>query len=176
MESRLTREPERGTAVPEAEGNAINQLRIVDTGSMGRLELPLELRALAVSAQEEIPLDPLEIAVDVFHRRDRLDAVNGGHVTLGCQSGALAAVQLLDVVVAVVESRGEMRGRATRLATAYGPIVDQDDSAAGAREKIGGCHSGYSRSNDADVRAQILGKRLELRNFGCVHPDGGRVT
>jgi hypothetical protein len=97
-------------------------------------------------------------------------------VTLGCQAGTFAAVQFLDVVVAVVESGSEMGGRATRLATANRAIVDQDDSAASAREKVSSRHSSYSRSDDADIRAQILGKRLELWNFSCIHPDGGRVT
>jgi hypothetical protein len=150
-------------------------LRIVDSGAMSRLELTLEVRALAVPAKKEKALHTLEVAIDVLHRRDSLDAMNRGHVTLSREPSAFLAVELLDVVVAVVERGGEMSGRATCLAAAYLPIVDQDDGAARTRKKIGRRHSGYSRSDDADIRAQILGEGPELRNFSCIHPDGGRV-
>jgi len=100
----------------------------------------------------------------------------GRHVTFGRDARSFLAVDPFDVVVAVVQRSCEMSGRTARLTTADLSIVDQYDRAASACEEIGSRHSRDSRSNYTDVRAQILGKRLELRNFGCAHPDGGRVT
>ncbi|SRR5258706_13053062 len=102
--------------------------------------------------------------------------MNGRHVTFGRQARSFLAVELLDVVIAVVQRGGEMSSGAAGLTSTDLSIVDQHDGTASTCEKIGRRHSRDSRSNDADVRAQILGKRLELRDFGCAHPDGGRVT
>jgi len=67
MKGCLAREAKRRTAVPEAEGNAIDQLGVVDSGAMRRLELSLELLSLAVAAEKEVAFDTLKIAIDVLH-------------------------------------------------------------------------------------------------------------
>jgi hypothetical protein len=143
---------------------------------MSGLELTLQLLALRLRVEKEIAFNPLEIAIDVFHRCDCLDAMYGGHVTFGCQPSAFLAMELCDVEIAVVESGSEMSGGTARLAAANLAIVDQHDGTSSAREKVGGGHAGDARSNNTDIRAQILVKRLELWNFGCAHPDGGRMT
>ena len=97
-------------------------------------------------------------------------------MTLGCQPGAFLTVHFLDVVVPIVERGGEMRGGPARLAASDWPVIDQHDGSSGAREQICGRHAGNPGTHDAHVRPQILGKRLKLRYFGSVHPDGGRVT
>ena len=120
--------------------------------------------------------DALEIAVDVFHRRNVFDSMYRRHVTLGCQPGTFLSVHDLDVVVAIIERGSEVSGRAASLTTADWPIINQDNGAASAREQICRGHAGDSGSDHTDIRAQILRKRLKLRDFGGVHPDGGRVT
>ena len=102
--------------------------------------------------------------------------MNCGHVTFCGQPRAFLAVKLLNVVVAVVECGSKVSSGTARLAAGHRAVIDQHDSPASAREEIGRGHSGNPSSHDADIRAQILGKRLELRHFGCVHPDGGRTT
>jgi hypothetical protein len=69
-----------------------------------------------------------------------------------------------------------MGSGSARLTSTDRAIVDQHHSPSGARQEISGRHSSNARSNDADVGAQIMGKRLELWDFGRAHPDGGRVT
>jgi hypothetical protein len=67
-------------------------------------------------------------------------------------------------------------GRAARLTAADWPIIDQDNGTTSTREQVSRGHARDPGSYDADICAHILRKRLELRHFGCVHPDGGRVT
>ena len=73
---------------------------------MGGLELFLQIFARFLAAKKKVSLNALEVAVDVFHRRDALDAVNRRHVALGGDASAFLAVNALDVVVAVVERGG----------------------------------------------------------------------
>ena len=176
MEGCLPRKAKRRPAVPEAERNAIDELGVVDPGAMRCLELALEIFSLGVTAEEEIAFDALELAIDVFHGGDRLDAMDCRHVTLGSQARAFFAVNLRNVVVAVVQSRRQMGCGAAGLSTTDGPIVYEHNCSAGAREQVRGSHPRDSSADHADVRPQILRQWLKLRNFGCSHPDGGRMT
>jgi len=176
VEGSLSRKAERWSAVPESERDAIDQLCIGYSGALGRFELSFQVLARILAAKEEEAFDALEIAIDVFHRRNGFDSMNRRHVTFGCQPGTFLAVHLLDVVVAIIEGSGKVGGGATRLATTDWSVVDQNNSAARAGEQIGRGHAGDAGAYDANVRPQILGKRLKLRHFGGVHPDGGRVT
>ena len=55
VKSCLPRKPKRWTAVPETEGNPIDQLCIVDSSTVSGLELAFELLALGVAAKEQEP-------------------------------------------------------------------------------------------------------------------------
>jgi len=149
----LSRKAKRGPAVPESERNAIDKLRIHYSGAVGRFELALQILACVLAAKKEEAFDTLEIAVDVFHRRNGLDSMYRRHVTLGCQPGTFLAVHDLDVVVAIVERGGEVSGCAARLTTTDWPIIDQDNGAASTREQIGRGHAGDPCSYDADIDA-----------------------
>jgi len=102
--------------------------------------------------------------------------MNRRHVTLGREAGAFFAVELGNVVVAVVQGSREMGRGATGFATPDRSIIYQHNRATSAREQVRCGHSGDSSANHADIRAEILIERLELRNFGVSHPDGGRTT
>src|SRR3954469_5614583 len=143
---------------------------------MGGGELLLELFARILAAEEQVALDTLELAVDVFHRSDAFDAMNRGHVALRGEARTFLAVELLDVVVPVVQGGSEMRGGSTGFASADRAIIDDDDSTAGARQQVRRSHAGDARSDYANVGTKVLGEGLELGHFGCAHPDGGRVT
>src|SRR5471030_2104802 len=93
------------------------------------------------------------------------------HVTLGREPCAILAVDLGDVVVAIVQSCREMGGGAAGFPASNWPIVNEDNGTAGAREEVGGCHTGDSSADHADIRPEILSQRLKLRNFGGSHPD-----
>jgi len=176
VKSCLAREAKSRAAVPKAEWNAIDQLGVIDSGAMRRLELSLELLLLSVGAQKKVAFDSLKIAVDVLHGSNRLDAMDCRHMTFGRESGAFLTVNPGNVVVAVVQGRREMSSSATGLATPDRSIIYEHNRATSARQQIRCGHSGDSSANHADIRPDILIERLELRNFGVSHPDGGRMT
>src|ERR1700704_5467046 len=93
------------------------------------LELSLELFSLFVGAEKEVALDTLKIAIDVLHGSNRLDAMDRRHMTFGREPGPFLAVNPRDVVVAVVQGRGEMSSSATGFATPDGPIIYEHDCA-----------------------------------------------
>jgi hypothetical protein len=69
-----------------------------------------------------------------------------------------------------------MSSGATGFATSDRSIIYQHNGATSAREQVCRGHSGDSSANHADIGTEILIERLELRNFGVSHPDGGRMT
>jgi hypothetical protein len=69
-----------------------------------------------------------------------------------------------------------MSSSATGFATPNGSIIYEHNCAASAREQVRCGQSGDSSANHADICPEILIERLELRNFGVSHPDGGRMT
>src|ERR1700693_2801719 len=172
----LSRKAKRGSAVPESEWNAIDQLRIRYSSAVRRFELPFQILACVFTAKKEESFDTLKTAIDVFHRSNVFDPMYRGHVTLGCQPGTFLSMHDLDVVVAIIERGSEVSALAACLTPADWPVINQDNGAASAREQISRGHASDPGSYHADIGAQILRKRLKLRHFGCVHPDGGRVT
>jgi hypothetical protein len=85
-------------------------------------------------------------------------------------------VESFNVVVPIIESSGQVRGRTARFTTTDWPVVDDDNRATGTSQQVCCGQAGDSGSHHADVGAKILGKGLELWHFGSAHPDGGRVT
>jgi hypothetical protein len=102
--------------------------------------------------------------------------MDGRHVTLGSDSRAVLAMNLRNVVVAIVQSCRKVGGSATGFSTPDRSIVYEHNRAASAGKKVSRSHTGDSSAYNADIRPEILSERLELRNFGSSHPDGGRVT
>jgi hypothetical protein len=138
---------------------------------MRGLELPLELIALAVAAKKEIPINALEITIDVFLRRDRLDAINCSSVTLGSKARSALSVKLLDLVVAIIESAGQVSGGATGFSAANGAVIYYSDSATRASQEICRAHTGDSGTNHAYADSEVLGKPWKLGRIACGHPD-----
>src|SRR4029079_3902418 len=120
---------------------------------------------------EEVTVHPREIARDVGLGDGRLDAVDGGGVALAGQARPGFAVYLREVMEAIVESAREMRGRASRLASADGAVVEDDDGASLLREKVRGGEAGDARPRDADVRSEVRGQRRAAGNFRGAGPD-----
>src|SRR4051812_21841553 len=102
--------------------------------------------------------------------------MDSGHVTFSCESRPFLAVNLCDVVIAIIEGGCQMRGSAARLASTNRAIVDEHNCSARSCKEIGSRHSRDPRADYAHIRSYILCKRLELRDVGGTHPDGGRVT
>jgi hypothetical protein len=102
--------------------------------------------------------------------------MNRGHVTFRSESSAFVTVNLGNVVVAIIERGREVRGCAPGLTAADWAVVNEYDCPTGSRKQICSGHPRYPRADHAHVCAYILRERLELRDFGGAHPDGGRVT
>ena len=105
---------------------------------MGGDELAVEDVLLVVAAEEEEAVDAPEVAVDVLEPNDLLDAVDRGHVALDNEPGVLGAVDLLEVVDAVVHRPREVGGRTSGLAAADRAVVDYHHFFAGFCEVVGG--------------------------------------
>lgn len=143
---------------------------------MSCLELALEFLPLALAAKHEITVEPLKVAVNVLERRDCLNAVDRGRMAFGGEASAVFAVELLDPVVSVIERSRDVSGRTACLTAADGTVVDDYDRPSGTGQQIGGSHARDAGSDDTDVCPHVLGNGRKFRDFGSVHPDGGRVT
>ena len=99
-----------------------------------------------------------------------------GHVAFSGDARAFRAVKPGDLVVSVVQCRGEMSGSSSRFTAPDWSVINEHDGPAGSRKKIGSGHSRDASSDYTHVRAHILANRLELGDLGRVHPDRGRVT
>ena len=85
---------------------------------------------------------------------------------------AALAVQLLELVVAVVERVREMRRGAARLAAADRTVVDDHDAPAALREAVGGGEPGDPGADDADVGLEIaLERRGSSRSAVAIQTD-----
>jgi hypothetical protein len=93
-------------------------------------------------------------------------------VALGGEACAALAVQLLQVVVAVVERVDEVGGGAARLAAGDGAVVKDDHLLPLAREQVGGRHPRDAGADDTHVGRGVLGQRLARGHVARGHPDG----
>ena len=144
--------------------------------AMRRRQLGVEHVDAIGAAEEEIAVDALEIAVDVFGADDLLDLFDGRAMALHDETRALVAVDVLEHVDAVVHRVGEMRGRAAGFAAADCAVVDDDDFLPGFCEQICGGQSGDSGADDANVGSRISAERRERRNVEGAIPDRSGVA
>jgi hypothetical protein len=141
---------------------------------MRRVELAIQLLGIIAGRNEQVPIEAREVTLDRFVTNDSLDPVDGRRVALGRQPGSLMAVELFEVVEAIVESRHQMRGRAACLAARRRAIVQDDNGLAFFREQVGGGQPRNSCAHDAHVGAKI-GWQLRLRRgLARLHPYGCR--
>ena len=126
---------------------------------MHGFELLVEFRDIATWRDEQIAVEPGEIAVDRFFPHDALDLVDGRRVTVGREPRAVGAVQTFQLLVAVIERVDEMRGGSAGFAAGRRTIVDDDHPLYGFGEPICGSQSGDSGPDDADVRCDVTWQR-----------------
>src|SRR4029079_6012754 len=92
------------------------------------------------------------------------------------EPGALWSMQLFELVIAIVERVGEMRGCPAGFAPSNGAIIDDDDCTTRAREQIGCGHSRDAGTYDTYVGPEVLAELREVGRIACGHPDGGRAA
>ena len=120
------------------------------------VELALEGLAPIAFGEEQVAVEAREVAVDALLAHDGLDAVDRRGVAVGGEPRALAAVQLLDLEVAVVEHVGEVRGGRLRHAAGDRAVVEHRHLLARAGEQVGGGQAGDAGADDADVDVQVF--------------------
>src|SRR6185503_20918009 len=103
-------------------------------------------------------------------RDDGLDAVDGGGVALRGQTRPGFAMNGFEVVEAVVERAGQVRGGAARLAAPDGAVVEDDHGASLLGEQVRGGEAGDARPHDADVRDEVRGQGRTAGNVGRARP------
>jgi hypothetical protein len=163
MELSLLGKAQAGAAVERRERRALEQLDRAQAGAVRGLELLLQRLALVALGEEQIAVDPAEIALDALFPDDGLDALDRRAVAVGGEPRALAAVQLLQLEVAVVELVGEMRRGRLRHPARHRAVVQHGDALAGAHQQIRCRQPGNTRADDADVDLHALLEGGELR-------------
>src|SRR5579862_8917232 len=138
----------------EPQGTAVQRRTIHarEPGAVTRRQFSVEHLTIA----EQITIDALELALDVFGAGDRLDLVDRRDVTLGREPRGVEAVQALERIVPVIQYRGDMRGRSSGLAAGYATVVDRDDCLTGACQEIRGRDAGHPQADDAHVGVGIV--------------------
>ncbi len=169
---RLIGKAEARSGVPRVEGGALEQLDVTEPGLACGIALALEEVAVVVRPEHEVAVHARESASDAFARDDLLDGVDGRAVTLGGQSRPALAVQRAQPDEAIVHGVGEVRGGASRLAAADGPVVEDEDAASGARQEVCGGDSGNAGADDADVGSGVAVEPRVGEGVDRLHPDG----
>src|SRR5688572_134435 len=103
MKLPLVGEPERGAGLERHAGDARHSLDATDPGASSGRRLRVQLRVSTVLLGEPVTVHALEVAFDPFVAHDGLDAIDGGDVTFGGETGSLRPVHLLDLGVEIVE-------------------------------------------------------------------------
>jgi hypothetical protein len=99
----------QGSGIERANGARSSMCHRAQARAVRRFELALERRALVAFGEEQVAVDAREVAVDALLPHDGLDAVDRRGMAVGGEARAFAAVQLLDLEVAVIERVGEVR-------------------------------------------------------------------
>ncbi len=83
MKLALPRKSQALAGLESVEGSASGGGNVGEAGTPRRSELEVEEVRRCVASRDEVPVEPLEVAVDVLLAHDGLDAIDGGRVALG---------------------------------------------------------------------------------------------
>ena len=171
MELGLPREPERRTVLEVAQRGPGDPDHTRDSGPQHRVELLVERVAGCTRRGKEVTIHPLEVAVDVLQPNDPADPVHRLDVTPGRGLHSFGPVEPLQLVVAGIQDRGQVGGRAAGIATADGTVVQHCHRFAVAREEIGGGQPRNAGADDADVHLEVLGQRSRVGDRAGGRPE-----
>ena len=137
------------------------------------LQLAIEDVPWFTRRNEEVAVQPREVAFDPFVLDDSLDAIDRCRVALGSEASAFLPVQALQLEITVVEGVHQMGRRATGLSAPQRPVVQDHDRLAFSTEQISGGQAGDARPDDTYIRRGVFGQDGLLGDFGGGHPDRG---
>lgn len=169
----LLREPQRRRVLQRGDAQARQPLDLVEAGAVRGLQFAPDHRFGLATAQEEIAVEPFEVAVQALAVDDALDAVDGALVAGSGQARPGRAVDPLDLEIAVVDGAAQVRRGAMGLARPRLAIVDHHHIAAVARQQVGGGEAGDAGADHHHVRPLILPQRRARRDPAAVFPGGG---
>src|SRR5688500_7524448 len=139
------------------------------------VQLLVELPHVIARRDEQVAVEPGEVAGDLLVADDALNPIDGRSMTLSRQAGALSSVQPLEMVETVIQRAHQMRGRPARLTARAWPIVDHDRALALLRQEVRRGQPRDAGADDADVSA-LIGRERRLPRHCRSHPDRRRSS
>src|SRR5882724_12745897 len=103
MKLRLIREDEASSGIESVQRRLRPKMNVRQSGAMSCLQLAIEQLRIGAGRFEEIPIDALEVAVDILIADNRLDPMDCRCMTFRRQSCALLAVEALQREVTLVQ-------------------------------------------------------------------------
>src|SRR2546421_9762627 len=110
MKLRLLRKAQARSCVEWPYRRPIHPADLCQSSALRGLQLLIENVSRFPRGHEQIPGEPLKIALDLLLGNDSLDALDGCRMALGSLSRAFRSVCALEVGIAIVES-GDQMGR-----------------------------------------------------------------
>ena len=108
MNLSLTRKSNRRAGIEIFNRSTVDPLHR-QTGTLAGLKFSFQICARLVRRLEQIAVEPLELAVNVFVRDDPFDAIDGCAVTLRGHARAIFAMISFQIVVAIIQRVHQMR-------------------------------------------------------------------
>src|SRR3954452_22532317 len=105
-------------------------------GSLAGIEFFLQVFQRLVRRLEQVTIQSLEIALDLFLENDAFNPINRGAMALRRHPRPVLPVVFLEVVVAIVEGVDNMRRGPARHPTPDWTVVEDNHGAAHARQFI----------------------------------------
>jgi hypothetical protein len=124
-----------------------------------RAELAFDRLGAVALGEEQVAVQPREAAIQSFVLHDRLDPVDRSGMTCGRVARGIAAAQLFQLEIAVVQHADQVPGAGLRHAAARLAVVEQRDRLAGTGELVRDAQAGDAGADDAYVDVQVFLQR-----------------
>ena len=169
-------ESKRRSGVERCDRRAIDARDARQSRPVRGLELTIELREVIARGDEQVPVHPGEVAIDLLVPHDAFDLVDGRTHGSAPPDGRLLAMQPFELIEAIVQRAHEMRRCPARLATGCRTVVHHDRALALQREQVCGCEPRDACAHDADVRMCVQEQRRLVTALSRAHPNRSRAA
>ena len=131
-------------------------VRDAHAGLMGRLKFLVQLLPILALGQEQVAVQPPEIAINALLRDDFLDLRHGCLMAFGRKPCAPLAMQALQLHIPVVQRKTEMGGGAARFAAGENAVLKHYNRTPFLREKVRRRQACDSATHNADIGPRVL--------------------
>ncbi len=147
----LTGKSKRRSGIERCDRRAIDARDARQSRPVRGLQLSSSCARSSPGGDEQVPVQPGEVAIDLLVAHDAFDLVNGRCMALRRQTGAFVAMQPFEMIETVVQRAHEMRRRPACLTTGGRTIVHDDRALTLLRQQVCGCEPRDACADDADV-------------------------